>query len=68
MNQTAWCILSKWTRHCLKVVALPNNQSCERQREQGEHQPLVRFEVLGCEGESHTKTIKMNAIIAPVFK
>lgn len=68
MNQMAWCILSKWTHHCLKVVALSNNQFCERQRTQGKHQPLVRLEALGWDGESHTSTIKMKAMIAPVFK
>jgi hypothetical protein len=30
--------------------------------------PVVRCEALGCDGESHTRTIKMKAMIAPVFK
>jgi hypothetical protein len=28
-------IIAKWTRHCLKVVALLDNQFCERQRARG---------------------------------
>jgi hypothetical protein len=29
---------------------------------------LVRLEALGWDGESHIKTMKMKAMIAPVFK
>jgi hypothetical protein len=63
----AWCILSKRTRHRLKVVALQIISSANGSA-QGEHRPLVRLEALGWDGESHIKTMKMKAMIAPVFK
>lgn len=64
----AWYIWRNLKGRYSEVIALLHDQLCKSAVCAYEDERLVGLETLGLDGESHIKTMKTKAMIAPVFR